>query len=114
MGLNYFNDPDKEKVWTSIQHFILGKSYLEKNDLDGAITEYEKAIQLDPGYLKAHEALAKAYLAKARKTEHLSHSEKKHFFNKAIRHLREIVSLSPESKISQDAEEMLEDIPENY
>ena len=37
---------------TPTQHVITGQCHLRGRDIDGAILEFEKAIRLDPGYIR--------------------------------------------------------------
>ena len=43
-------------------HYNLGLAYQESGESDRAVTEFEAAIKLDPGFIDAHCALARAYL----------------------------------------------------
>ena len=45
-------------------HFSLGSCYLEINDLENAIVEYESALQIDPNYIEAFNNLAVLYKEK--------------------------------------------------
>jgi tetratricopeptide (TPR) repeat protein len=44
------------------KHFKQGFGYQDKGDLDKAIEEYKKAIELNPNYLQAHMNLGAAYI----------------------------------------------------
>jgi cytochrome c-type biogenesis protein CcmH/NrfG len=48
---------------------VLGKSLLETGELNGGMEHLEKALQLEPGNLETHLALAKAYSKSGRKED---------------------------------------------
>jgi tetratricopeptide (TPR) repeat protein len=44
------------------EHFRQGFTYQDQGDLDKALAEYEKAVQLNPGYTKAYTNAGAIYL----------------------------------------------------
>jgi len=113
MADNFLDDKnEKEKFKTPTQHVILGKYYLIKNELDKAIEEYAKAVQMDPNYLKAHFNLAEACFAKATEQPQLSPREKKKMLILASTHYHKIATLSPESQLAVKAMIRLKDLQE--
>jgi Flp pilus assembly protein TadD len=49
-----------------VAQLVLGRSLAETGDLPGGIEHLEKALQLQPGYLETHVALATAYASSGR------------------------------------------------
>ena len=102
----------EEKFETPTQHLIVGRYHLIKNELDEAIKEYAKALQMDPNYLDAHFNLAEACFAKATEQSQLSPREKKKILILASIHYHKIATLSPESQLAVKAMIRLKDLQE--
>ncbi len=115
MAKDFLDDKnEKEKFETPTQHVILGKYYLIKNELDKAIDEYAKAVQMDPNYLEARYNLAETCFAKATEQPQLTHREKKRLLIMAGSHYHKIVVASPESQLALKAIIRLRDIQEKF
>lgn len=106
------NEDKEEKFETPTQHLILGRYHLIKNELDEAIEEYAKALQMDPNYLDAHFNLAEVFFAKATEKPQLSPREKKKMLIIASTHYHKIATLSPESQLAVKAMIRLKDLQE--
>jgi hypothetical protein len=55
------------------QKYDLGMAKLGKRDTEGGIKTLEEAVKLDPGHVKAHEALARTYFAQKDRTKAHEH-----------------------------------------
>jgi len=53
----------------SIGHYNLGNALFQKGDVDEAITQYQKALQINPDYMEAHYNLGCALIQKGRMDE---------------------------------------------
>ena len=64
--------PDNEKNRKEIKDILLecylnlGKEYMDNENIDGSLKEYEKAFRVDKSNMEAKEGLARCYLLKAR------------------------------------------------
>ena len=54
----------RQKPEDAIAHFNLGNSLYAKHDVNGAISEYRKALKIKAEYPEAHRSLADALYAK--------------------------------------------------
>jgi len=55
------------------ENYDLGMAMLGKGDTEGGIKALEEAVQLDPGHVKAHEALARTYFAQKNRSKAHEH-----------------------------------------
>lgn len=63
-------------------HFNMGVESAKKGNLDEAVTEWKKAVEMDPKFIKAHNYLARSYYTKER-------------FDDALSEYKKIVELDP-------------------
>lgn len=70
------------------KHFNMGIESAKKGNLDDAITEWKKAVEIDPKFIKAHNYLARSYYTKER-------------FDDALSEYKKIVELAPADATAQ-------------
>lgn len=73
---------------TAAGHFNMGIESAKKGDLDEAVKEWEKAVEMDPKFIKAHNFLARSYYTKER-------------FDDALSEYKKIVELEPNNATAQ-------------
>lgn len=72
---------------TKEEHYDQGFNFFAKGMLDEAITEYQKALEIDPQFTMAYMALSMAY-------------EKKEAFDEAIEAIKKAIDLDPNDPLS--------------
>jgi tetratricopeptide (TPR) repeat protein len=61
---------------SSLAHNNLGNIFLEKGQVDGAMTHFQKALEIQPRYAPAHNNLGNALLRQGRMDEAMEHFQK--------------------------------------
>lgn len=82
-------------------HNALGVTYVRDEKVDKAITEFEKAIKLQPGYVTAWNNLGDAY-------------EKKNNLKSALKAFEEVLLLDPNNKVARPRRDALKDKVDMY
>lgn len=83
--------PSKETVANdndAVNHFNMGVESAKKGNLNEAMTEWKKAVEIDPKYIKARNYLARSYYTKER-------------FDDALNEYKKIVELDPTDAMAQ-------------
>lgn len=85
---------DSESLWSRVVHtfpfpqsdplvhFNLGNAYTKSGTVDKAISEFEKALQLNPGHIRAHNNLGRLYAVRGN-------------FDEAIVHFKQALAINP-------------------
>ena len=85
---------DSERLWSRVVHtfpftqsdplvhFNLGNAYTKSGRVDKAISEFEKALQLNPGHIRAHNNLGRLYAMRGN-------------FDEAIVHFKQALAINP-------------------
>lgn len=97
---NWFNFPFLVKMVNQVYN-ALGVSYVRDGKLDKGITQFERAVKLQPGYVTAWNNLGDAY-------------EKKKDLRAALKAFEEVLLFDPNNKVARPRRDALKERVQLY
>jgi len=110
MAKEIFRSSGRESYKFASQYVVSGRSYLEVNDYNGAIREFEKAVSSNPVYVEGHFLLGEAYFSKAIKDDNLAVGDKSCLLKNADKHFHKVMLLASGHRIAGRAFNKTRDI----